>query len=307
MPAGRPDAPGADVDVVIVTHDCAEHVTRCLHSLEAQAADVALCAWVVDNASRDGTAAAVAAFPWVRLRRDHVNRGFAAACNTGARAGVAPLVLFLNPDTVLPAGSLAACVDALRATPGVVALGPRLVDAHGRFDARCRRGFPTVWGAICFLTGLDRVLADRRSRAYTMGWLPSGTATDVVALSGAFMLCRRDALERAGGFDERFFMYAEDIDLCVRLARAGGRVRYWPGADVVHAGGGSGRNAASRAAFYRTMAPLVRLHRPGRATPLVAAAVAVLAEVGLRTERVLRPPPPIRLPGGRRRRRARGR
>jgi GT2 family glycosyltransferase len=141
---------------------------------------------------------------------------------------------------------------------------------------------------VCFLTGLDRVLRGRRARAYTMGWLASDVPTNVAALSGAFMLCRRDAVERAGGFDERFFMYAEDIDLCVRLARAGGRVRYWPGVDVMHAGGGSGRNAASRRAFFRTMAPLMRRHRPGRATPLVAVAVAVAAEAGLVADRVAR-------------------
>ena len=151
---------------MIVTHECAAHAAACLRSLGAQRADVALCAWVVDNASADGTPDVAAAHPWAAVERNDVNRGFAAACNQGLRRGAAPFVLFLNPDTVLPPGALRACLAELRRNPDVAALGPRLVDAHGRFDPRCRRGFPTVWGAACFLTGLDRVLPEAQLEAF---------------------------------------------------------------------------------------------------------------------------------------------
>ena len=99
------------------------------------------------------------------------------------------------------------------------------------------------------------------------GWLPEDRAGDVEGIAGAFMLTRGEALRDVGGFDEQFFMYAEDLDLCLRFIAAGWKVRYWPGVDVVHVGAGSSdggvRPPAADAAYFRTMAPFIRKHRPG--------------------------------------------
>ena len=149
-----------------------------------------------------------------------------------------------------------------------------------------------MWGAICFLTGLDRVIPGRRARSYTLGHLPEDAPCDAHCASGAFMLMRRAALDGVGLFDERYFMYAEDMDLCLRMRAAGWRVRYWPGVDVLHTGGSSGadgrRTARADRAFFRSMAPFMRRHASGPRGVVAAAVVAVLAEAGLVASRLRR-------------------
>jgi GT2 family glycosyltransferase len=191
----------------------------------------------------------------------------------------------LNPDTVVPPGALRACLDELWRDPSVGLLTPRLIDREGRLDRRCHRGFPTLWSSFCYFTTLDRVFRGPRSRRYTMGHLPETEAADVEAVSGAFMLMPRDAMVVVGGFDEQFFMYAEDIDLSLRFIEHGYRVRYWPGVDVVHVGAGSNvagqRPPAANAAYFRTMAPFVRKHRKGLHGLLLGMTVWVMGELML--------------------------
>jgi GT2 family glycosyltransferase len=290
VPAERPPIHGEapELDVVIVSHRCAALLDDCLTSMTAAAAGVGVRVHVVDTASGDATPEVARRHP-VHLTALGGNVGFARANNIALARCTAPAVLVLNPDTVLPAGSLRRCLDALAARPELGVLTPRLVDRRGRLDGRCRRGFPHPWPALCFLTGLDRVLAGPRARGYTSSWLPSGRAHDVVAVSGAFMLLRRAALEETGHFDTRYFMYGEDVDLCLRLRRRGWRCRYWPGVEVVHVGGGSGeggrRSARADTAFFRAMAPLLAAHLPGRRGRLTAGAVAVAAEAALLASR----------------------
>jgi GT2 family glycosyltransferase len=255
-----------EVSVVVVSYRCADHLGACLDSL-AQHHDVAHEVIVVDNASSDGTAEVARGRPGVALIERNANGGFARAANAGMSRATGRAVLVLNPDAVVPAGALRACLDALWAEPGLGVLTPRVVDGHGTLDARCHRRFPTAWSAACFMTGLDRLLPWRGAQDYLMRYLPDDRPADVDAVSGAFMLMRTDALHEVGGFDQQFFMYAEDIDLCMRFRAAGWRVGYRPVATVVHVGGGSGaggrRTPAADAAAFRTMAPLIRKHRPG--------------------------------------------
>lgn len=280
-----------ELSIVIVSYRCADLLRDCLTSLEVNRADVALEVEVLDNASGDDTVAVARDFPWVRVTAFEENLGFGRANNIGMSRARGAAVLVLNPDTVVPPGALRACVDELWRSPGVGVLTPRLVDLQGRLDRRCKRGFPTVWASLCYFSGLDRVLRDRRSQRYTMGWIPPDTAADVESVSGAFMLMRRDALEQVGGFDEQFFMYAEDIDLCLRFVEHGWRVRYWPAVDVIHVGAGSNvdgkRPPMANAAYFRTMAPFVAKHRPGWRGRLTAAGVWVLCELLLGASRLV--------------------
>lgn len=288
------DGGAPEVRVVIVTHQCAGHLARCLATLDAARADVHMEVHVVDNASTDGGEAVAAARPWVRLERLPRNTGFAAAANRGLADAAAPAVLILNPDATIGAADLRACLDRLAADPSTGVLTPRVVDAAGRFDARCRRGFPTVPAALGFMTGLDRWFP-RTLGGYTLAGRDPARPCEVTAVSGAVMFIRTAALRAAGGFDERYFMYAEDMDLCIRIARLGWRVRYWPGATAVHAGGGSGRPPAARDAFWRSMALFTRRHRPGvRGLPARAAVTAATEAVLLagRVRRWSRAAPP---------------
>jgi GT2 family glycosyltransferase len=283
--APRPDpgGPGApEVSVVIVSYRCAELLDECLRSLADQRGEVDVEVLVVDNASGDGTAEAARRHDWATTEALEENLGFGRANNLGLARATGRSVLFLNPDTVLPPGSLRATLDELWHRPDVGLLTPRLVTPDGGLDRRCKRGFPTPFSSLCYFTGLDGVLRGPRATRYTVGTLPEDRAGEVEGISGAFMLGRAEALAEVGGFDEQFFMYAEDLDLCLRFIAAGWKVRYWPGAEVLHVGGGSGsgglRTAAADAAYFRTMGPFMRKHRPGARGAAVALGVQVMAE-----------------------------
>ncbi len=278
--------------MVVVSYHCANHLRRCLASIDQQAMDVPLEVIVVDSASGDGTADVAHTHRGTRVIERCTNHGFARAANEGIALATGRAVLVLNPDTVMPPGALRACLDALWADTSVGVLTPRMVDDRGELDPRCHRSFPTAWSAACFITGLDRVLPWRSAQAYLMRYLPDRQEADVDAVSGAFMLMRAEALHQVGGFDQQFFMYAEDIDLCMRFRAAGWTVRYWPGADVLHVGGGSSphghRTPQAEEAAFRTMAPLIRKHRPGMSGALFAAAAAIAGEVMLAAGRLRR-------------------
>ena len=278
-----PNNADTELSVIIVSYKCRDLLLECLGSLDAQRADVSMEVLLVDNNSQDGTAEAVAhQYPWVNVEALSDNLGFARSNNRAIAECTGRNVLILNPDTLLPTGSLRACLDRLASWPDVGVLTPRLLDPEGNLDRRCKRGFPTIWSSFCYFTGLDRRLKGRRSNAYTMSTLGEHEIGDVDSVSGAFMLMPKPVLDEVGGFDEQFFMYAEDIDLCLRVVSHGYRVRYWPLVDVVHVGAGSNaqgrRPAKADEAYFRTMAPFIRKHRPGLRGHVYALVVAGAAE-----------------------------
>lgn len=270
---------------MIVSYRCRDLLADCLDSLAAQRDEVDMEVMVLDNASGDDTLEAAARHSWVTAEDLGGNLGFGRANNLGFDRARGRAVLALNPDTVLPPGSLRACLDELWARPDVGVLSPRLVDREGNLDRRCKRGFPTPWSSLCYFSGLDRYLTGPHSTHYTAGWLDEREAGDVESVTGAFMLMRADALAEVGGFDEQFFMYAEDLDLCLRFIESGWRVRYWPEVDVLHVGAGSNVNgrrpAAADAAYFRTMAPFIRKHRPGAHGRALAGGVWLVGELAL--------------------------
>jgi len=209
------------IDVVVVTFDTREVTLACLARLDAGRPIV------VDNGSTDGTAEAVAATgaEVVRLQQ---GVGFAEACNRGAARGDAPYVLFLNSDVLARPGAIARLAAALG--DGVVAAGGRLVDpgTDRTQEAYAPQPFPTVWTLIGRVTGLEpraRPQADRETAA-------------VDQPAGACLLVRRDVFDAAGGFDERFWFWYEDVDLARRLA-ARGTLLHVGDAVFEHLGGGT--------------------------------------------------------------------
>ena len=226
--------PPPAVDVVVVTYRCAQLVRECLDSLSrVKTPTLQVC--VVDNASGDGTAETVAVeFPSAKLVRNERNRGFAVATNQGIRAGSAPLVLVLNPDARVEESTLYSLLEVLEEHPRIGAIGPRLIRPDGSLDHAARRAFPTVRGALAYFTRFDRVV--RGAAQYTAPEVEQGP---VDAINGAFMLIRREALDEIGLFDEGYWMYMEDLDLCYRLKQAGWQVWYEPRASAWHLKGGS--------------------------------------------------------------------
>ncbi len=233
----------ATVDIIIVAFNSGEFLDSCLDSIGAGTpAGLAINVLVVDNASTDGTAdrAEVRTEPWLRVKRNERNVGFAAAANIGIRETHGEYVLLLNPDTVLSPEAIGAAVTFLRETDDAAIVSPKLVLQDGSIDPGCHRGFPTPWASFTYLAGLEKLFPKARLLNGYHRWdLPLDKVHAVDAVSGAFMLFRRSLVDRIGLFDERFFMYAEDVDFCMRAKQAGGLVYYDPRQEVVHIKGTS--------------------------------------------------------------------
>ena len=243
--------------VVIVNYNAGAELGYALAALETALDGVSWEGVVVDNASADGSAGLVERFaPRVRLVRNAENVGFGRGINQGAAATTAPLLLIVNPDCRLQEKAFETLANEFGAHPRCAVAGPRVLDPDGAPQGSAR-GDPDM------LTGVfGRTSAVRR----LLPWLPvsrrnvadeAATATGSMAVdwvSGACMLIRRDAFAAVGGFDERYFLYWEDADLCRRLRARGYETRYVPSAAAVHVVGTSSRTAraASIRAFHES-------------------------------------------------------
>jgi GT2 family glycosyltransferase len=262
------------LDVAIVAYRCEALLRDCLASLLEHPDSGGMWTHVVDNASGDGTAEMVAReFPDVELTRLEENRGFAAASNLAIRAGRAPGILLLNPDTRVTPGALDTLLEVLDRRPEVGICGPRLERPDGSFDHAARRSFPTPVSALGHFTGLGRRLERGALAAYRAPGVSSGP---IDAVNGACMLIRRSALDEVGPFDEGYWMYMEDLDLCYRFAEAGWVTWYEPAATIIHVKAGTSgpiRGPRLNYAFHYGMYRFYRAHYAPRRSPVVNAAV----------------------------------
>ena len=222
------------VAVAVVSWNTRELLRRCLASLEPEREAGRAEVWVVDNASADGSAEMVAReFPGVRLVASLENIGFGPAVNHVARATRTPWVAPANADVALESGALDALLAAGERHPGAGAIAPRLVRPDGSTQHSVHP-FPTLAFTAAFNLGITSWGARTRDRFMLEGsWDPERARAVDWAL-GAFLIVRREAWERIGGFDEEQWMYAEDLDLGWRLHRAGRPTRYEPSARVCH-------------------------------------------------------------------------
>jgi len=222
-----------ELAVVIVNHNAGAYLLRCLRSVLERSGDVELEIVVVDNASTDGSAEeAAAAFPQARLIRCE-NRGFAAGVNVGIGATSAPFVLVLNPDVEIVSGTLAELVRLAEARPRAGAIGPRILNPDGTVypSGRTVPSLPTAVGHAFLGPVWPRNPFTRR---YHLADWDRTTERRVDWISGAAFLLRRRALEEVGPLDERFFLYAEEVDLFKRLREAGWDIVFTPSLEVVH-------------------------------------------------------------------------
>jgi N-acetylglucosaminyl-diphospho-decaprenol L-rhamnosyltransferase len=239
----------ADLAVVIVNYNAGAFLGRCLSSAEAASGDISLDVVVVDNASRDGSARAAAGVPSeMTLIENPDNRGFAAAANQGIAASDAPFVFLLNPDAEITGGTLAALVKLAREQPRAGAVGCLVRNPDGTIQPSARR-VPGLFESLMHAFLGPFFPGNRWSRSYTMAGWDRASEREVEWISGSAMLLRREALDEVGGFDEGYFMYVEDVDLCTRLRRAGWTVLFSPELEVVHQIGVSTRGQRGRMAF----------------------------------------------------------
>ena len=191
---------------------------------------------MVDNSPGDGTDAIVAErVPGVYYHPSSENLGFGRANNRGLSVARGDYILFLNPDTVCNEQALSHCLERLVKDPSIGLISPKLVVADGAMDLACRRSIPTLWDGFCRAAGL--AAAFPRSAwacGYNLTHLPADGTYDVGAVNGAFMMGPASLLRQLGGFDEDFFMYGDDLDLCIRVAKAGRRIVYDGSVSIVH-------------------------------------------------------------------------
>lgn len=270
-PRARPIA------VVIVSWNTRALLESCLASLLASDDAADLDVVVVDNASTDGSPAAVAErFPTVRLVANAANRGFAAATNQGLGATSSPLILLLNSDTEVAPNAIGALASALDADPTLGAVGARLVGPDGALQPSCSRA-PTAWREAVHVLHLGRFA---RGLDYPPATWLADVPVEVDVIQGACLLVRRAVVDEVGGLDEGYFMYSEETEWCERIRAAGWRLAWVPDARVVHHGGGSTRLVAS-AMFARLYASKVRFLRRNRGAAEARAFKAALAMAAL--------------------------
>lgn len=255
--------PDPDVTIVIVSFNARRDVERCLRGLTEHPARTSHRIVVVDNASTDGTPETVGRlFPDVTVIQQVENLGFAAATNRGFRATSSEFVLLLNGDTVVPAGAIDHLVDVLRASPDVAVVGPRLVDEDGVAELSTGAMIGPCSELRQKIIGHLHRRGVRPVRRYVERQSRLERQPDWV--SGACLMTRRLAAERAGLLDERYFLYNEDVDFCAAVRRQGGQVRFTPEVSVVHGRGRSTATApaASAAAYRRSQIAFYRKHHP---------------------------------------------
>ena len=238
------------VCAILVNYNAGLELRRALQSIVDELDGIAWEAVVVDNGSSDGSTAIVEELaPQVRLLRNGDNVGFARGMNQGLAATTASRVLIMNPDCHLTSGALAAMSTELDRSPSCALVGPRILHPDGSLQGSARGDPDMLTGLFGRSTLLRRMFpalaVSRRNVVGTVG--PDRESLTVDWLSGACMLARRDALESVRGFDERYFLYWEDADLCRRLRARGYHVRYVPNATAVHTVGQSSKTAPARA------------------------------------------------------------
>ncbi len=287
-------APMNDLGIVIVNWNTRDYLRRCLQTVFASQGAITYHVVVVDNGSADGSAQMVAAeFPQATLISGHGNIGYPAGNNLGLRAlgfsdqpgqtspDAPRYALLLNPDTELPPDALTEIVAYLDAHPEIGVIGPRLVLPDGSLDLACRRSLPTVEVSLWRLIGFSKLFPrSKRFGRYNLTFLDEDEIAEVGAVVGAFMMLRREAIDRVGLLDETFFMYGEDLDWCKRIGEAGWRIVYYPRVRVLHIKRAASRqNKRARLEFVRAFLIFYRKHyRAGTSWPVH---LAVLLGIGL--------------------------
>jgi len=220
-----------DLAIIIVSYNTLKLLDNCLASIyKAQHPNGGLEVVVVDNNSRDGSVAMVKKkYPKVKLVASKENLGFAKGNNVGVKKTNSKYLLFLNSDTVINKSSLVKPLKYLQRYPGVGALTIKLILADGTTDYDNRRGFPTPWNTFCRLFGLSKIFPNSLYfNSYHLGFKEIEHPTTVPVIAGSYLMISSKLFDQIGRWDEDYFFYGEDIDICYRLQQAGYQIIYYP-------------------------------------------------------------------------------
>jgi GT2 family glycosyltransferase len=255
------------LSVIIVSYNSMELLENCLFSVQNAMLAIKGEIIIVDNNSIDGSKEQMPSkFPGIKFIFNYENLGFAKACNQGFKISSGDHILFLNPDTVLSETCLTDCISFLNTHADAGAVGVRMLDDKGKFLKESKRGLPSPSSSFYKLFGLTAIFPESKIIAkYYQGHLPENENNPVEVLSGAFMMIKRSVFEKVNGFDERFFMYGEDIDLSLRISQLGYKNYYFGKVTITHLKGGSTTyNKNYVQDFYGAMNLFVKKHYNGK-------------------------------------------
>lgn len=253
-----------DVSVIIVNYNVRGFLSNALTSLQKALDGFSSEIFVVDNASDDGSVELLRRdFPGVHLIANTANVGFARANNQALARSGGRYLLLINPDTLVQEDTVAALVRYFERDPKAGMVGCKILNPDGSLQLPCRRSFPTPWTAFTKTFGLSSLFPNSRLFArYNLTYLDPDGTYEVDAVSGSFMMVRREVYDAIGGLDEEFFMYGEDLDWCYRVQKAGWKVMYVPATSIIHYKGESTKRSDidELKVFYNAMRLFVRKH-----------------------------------------------
>ncbi len=222
-----------DLSIIIVNYNTKQLTIECIESIHNTAQDIRYEIILMDN-STDENEVLTLNHPQVKCYRI-ANKGYANANNLGYSHASGNYILLLNPDTLVYPDALAQCLSKLKEDETLGAIGCRVVRPDGSLDHACRRGFPTPFNSFCYFGKLYKIFKNSpKFCQYTMSHLPDTESCDVDSLTGAYMMMPRAVVEKVQLFDELFFMYGEDLDLCYRIKELGLRIYYKANVSILH-------------------------------------------------------------------------
>jgi GT2 family glycosyltransferase len=252
------------LSIIIVNYNVEHFLEQCLHSVRKASKNLGVEVFVVDNNSVDGSVALVKnKFPEVKLIANKENLGFSKANNQAMRMATGQYILLLNPDTVVEETTFDKVVAFMDAHPDAGGLGVQMIDGKGNFLPESKRGLPTPSVAFYKMFGFSKLFPKSKKFArYHLGYLDKDQTHEVEILSGAFMLLRKEALDKVGLLDEEYFMYGEDIDLSYRIILGGYKNYYFHDTRIIHYKGESTKKSSVNYVFvfYRAMVIFARKH-----------------------------------------------
>ena len=256
-----------DISVIIVNYNVRDFLSNALTSLFRALEGLTSEVFVVDNASDDGSVELIKKeFPQVQLIANRGNAGFAKANNQALARSTGRYILLINPDTLVQEDTVRVLMEYFNGNNIAGMAGCKILNPDGTLQLACRRSFPTPWNAFTKTFGLSSLFPHSKLFArYNLTYLDPDVTVEVDAVSGSFMMIRREVYEKIGGLDEKFFMYGEDLDWCYRVQQAGWKVMYVPATSIIHYKGESTKRSDidELKIFYNAMRLFVRKHHAG--------------------------------------------
>lgn len=256
-----------DLSIIIINYNVKEFLQNLLHSIEKATSNISTEIIIVDNASDDGSVELIKQrFPSCKLISNNENLGFGKANNQALKIATGKYFLLINPDSIVSEDTFDKMIIFFEKNPWAGLAGCKILNPDGTLQLACRRSYPGPWTSFCKVTGLSNLFPGSKIFArYNLTYLDENKTYEVDAISGSFMMMKKEVYDKVGGFDEEFFMYGEDLDLCYRIKSAGYKVFYVHSTQVIHYKGESTKRSRldETKLFYDAMHLFVKKHLSG--------------------------------------------